>query len=121
MEHKLKIPYSLRRKLVKKLSLVPEIASSVSEMGLSMQLQEDKKEIELARYLNSINVSLDDLKGDKAPSFIVDDPVWEIFGGDLLRLVKKELIKEGVVFTNEDAVFLSFLIADLIINGESCE
>ena len=119
MEHKLKIPYSLRRKLVKKLSLVPEIASSVSEMGLSMQLQEDEKEIELARYLNSINVSLDDLKGDKAPSFIVDDPMWEIFGGKLLRLVKKELIKEGIVFTHEDAVFLSFLITNLIINGES--
>ena len=118
VDGKLIIPYQVRKDLVKRLSLVPEIAASVVEMGLSMEIHGRDREVELSKYLRSVNISSYNLKSRKAPSCIVDDPVWQIFGWKILRLVKKELVRREIRFAPADVILISFLIANLIINGE---
>ena len=118
MNNKLKISPSLREKLVEELILVPEIISSVVKMQVYMRIYGNKKEVQVYRHLMKL-ANLLDLKDGRAPDYIVNNPMLEIFGRQLLKLVRKKLIKEGLRFTRADTLIISFSVATIIINGNS--
>ena len=118
MNNKLKISPLLRKKIVEELTLVPEIINSVVKMQVYMRIYGNEKEVQIYRHLIKL-ANLLDLKDERAPDYIVNNPMLEIFGWQLLKLVRKKLIEKGLRFTRADTFLISFSIITFVINGNS--
>lgn len=124
-EIRLLIEPKARKKIVKELSLDPEIAGAVSKMGLSMEPPGSEREVRLAEYLKKSLPIRDetlegkvDAAGKKELETLLKDKIWEKEGAELVSLVKDRLNKRGLEYTYLDVVVITFMIARTIILGK---
>lgn len=120
-EIRLLIEPKARKKIVKELSLDPEIAGAVSKMGLSMEPPGSEREVKLAEYLKVRDEILEgkvDAAGKKELETLLKDKIWEKEGAELVSLVKDRLNKKGLEYTYLDVVVITFMIAGTIILGK---
>jgi len=120
-EIRLLIEPKARKKIVKELSLDPEIAGAVSKMGLSMEPPGSEREVKLAEYLKVRDEILEgkvDAAGKKELETLLKDKIWEKEGAELVSLVKDRLNKKGLEYTYLDVVVITFMIARTIILGK---
>ena len=120
-EIRLLIEPKARKKIVKELSLDPEIAGAVSKMGLSMEPPGSEREVKLAEYLKVRDEILEgkvDAAGKKELETLLKDKIWEKEGAELVSLVKDRLNKRGLEYTYLDVVVITFMIAGTIILGK---
>ncbi|MCD6232731.1 hypothetical protein J7K28_09005, partial [Candidatus Aerophobetes bacterium] len=84
-EIRLLIEPKARKKIVKELSLDPEIAGAVSKMGLSMEPPGSEREVKLAEYLKVRDEILEgkvDAAGKKELETLLKDKIWEKEGAE---------------------------------------
>jgi len=120
-EIRLLIEPKARKKIVKELSLDPEIAGAVSKMGLSMEPPGSEREVKLAEYLKVRDEILEgkvDAAGKKELETLLKDKIWEKEGAEVISLVKDRLNKRGLEYTYLDVVVITFMIAGTIILGK---
>ena len=120
-EIRLLIEPKARKKIVKELSLDPEIAGAVSKMGLSMEPPGSEREVKLAEYLKVRDEILEgkvDAAGKKELETLLKDKIWEKEGAEVISLVKDRLNKRGLEYTYLDVVVITFIIARTIILGK---
>lgn len=115
MREKLFIPHNMRRELAGELSLIPEVAGQVVDMASKMGEEGEKL---FSRYLKRMSLSETDLGKNLVPAWFVDDPLWQIFGTQLLGTVATELKKRGILFTRADLICICYSLANLLMNGE---
>ena len=123
-EIRLLIEPKARKKIVKELSLDPEIAGAVSKMGLSMEPPGSEREVKLAEYLKGLSIRDEilegkvDAAGKKELETLLKDKIWEKEGAEVISLVKDRLNKRGLEYTYLDVVVITFMIAGTIILGK---
>ena len=114
MQDVLTLP-SFRIKVLKSLLAKEKIVREALRMLFNIMLYAQEKEaLIFFKMLSSKKLFKKLLEEDNIPECILSSPLLSIFGKDLLKCVRRELVVRRIRFKEKDVILLSYLLADLI-------